>query len=117
MLKVLVCLPRRPGLSRDAFDRHLRDTHLALVAELPGLRRLVFNRVQSDPDGPPPEFDAVAEDWFDSPEALQAALASPAGQAVNADAATFVDLSRLRFLVVHEETVALPASAVVQAAG
>ena len=32
MLKALMFLPRRPGLSRDTFDRHLRDTHLALVA-------------------------------------------------------------------------------------
>jgi uncharacterized protein (TIGR02118 family) len=117
MLKALILLSRRPDLSRDAFDRHLRDTHLALVAQLPGLRRLALNFVQSDPDGPPPDYDAIAEDWFDGPEALQAALASPAGQAVNADAATFVDLSRLRFLVVQEEAVALPASVVASAVG
>ena len=115
MLKALIFLSRRADLSRDAFDRHLRETHLALVAQLPGLRRLVLNHVQSGPDEPPPDYDAIAEDWFDSPEAVQAALASPAGQAINADAATFVDVSRLRLLVVQEETVALPADAVASA--
>lgn len=117
MLKLLVFLPRRPDLSPDAFERHLRETHLPLVARLPGLRRLVLNVVQPDPSGPPPAYDAVAEDWFDGPEALGAALASPAGQAINADAATFLDLGRLQALVVAEEAVPLPAEPVARAAG
>jgi hypothetical protein len=36
---------------------------------------------------------------------MQAALASPQGQAVNADAATFLDLSKLQFLVVQEDEI------------
>jgi uncharacterized protein (TIGR02118 family) len=117
MLKLIVFLPRRPDLSREDFERHLRDTHTPLVAGLPGLRRLVLNVVLPDPNGPPPAYDAVSEDWFDGPEALQAALASPGGQAINADAATFLDLSRLQFVVVREEVVPLPAGQAAQAAG
>jgi hypothetical protein len=30
--------------------------------------------------GAQPAYDAVAKDWFDNPEAVQAALASPEGQ-------------------------------------
>ena len=59
------------------------------MAQLPGLRRLVVNRTQPDPSGALAAWDAIAEDWFDSHEAMQAALASPQGQSVNADAATF----------------------------
>ena len=109
MLKLMVLLPKRADLSSEAFDRYLRETHVPLVARLPGLRRLVLNRVLPDPGGAPPAYDAIAEDWFDSPEALQAALASPEGQAVNADAPNLFDLARMQFFVVQEEDVALPA--------
>jgi uncharacterized protein (TIGR02118 family) len=109
MLKVAIFLSKQSQLSNEAFDQHLRETHAPLVAQLPGLRRLVINRVQPDPSGAPPAWEAIAEDWFDSVEAMQAALGSPQGQAVNADAATFLDLSKLQFLVMHEEEVPLPA--------
>ncbi len=108
MVKLMVLLPRRADLSSEAFNRYLRDTHAPLVARLPGLRRLVINHVLSDPGGAPPAYDAIAEVWFDSPEALQAALASPEGQAVNADAPNLLDLARLQFFVVQEEDVVLP---------
>ena len=108
MLKAMLLLARREGMSREDFERHLRETHLPLVARLPGLRRLVLNMVLPDPDGPPPTWDAIAEDWFDGAEALQAALASPEGRAVNADAPNFLDLARFQFLVVQENEVALP---------
>lgn len=109
MIKVVILTRRRADLSREAFDRHLRERHLPLVAQLPGLRRLVANRVHPDPSGAPPDWDAIGEDWFDSAEAWWAALASPAGQAVIADSADFADPAGSRFLLVEEEEVALPA--------
>ena len=117
VLKLMVLLPRRADLSREAFDRYLRDTHAPLVARLPGLRRLVVNHVLPDPGGAAPAYDAISEDWFDSPEALQAALASPEGQAVNADAPNLLDLARLQFFVVQEEDVALPGGQLPSTAG
>ena len=116
MLEVVILTRRRADLSREAFDRHLRETHLPLVARLPGLRRLVTNSIRPDPAGAPPEWDMVGEDWFDSAEAWQAALASPAGQAVIADGANFVDPAVSRFLLVEEEEIALPAGCAVGAA-
>jgi uncharacterized protein (TIGR02118 family) len=116
MLKVIILTRRRPDLTREEFDRHLRDTHLPLVARLPGLRRLVTNSVHPDPSGAPPEWDMVGEDWFDSAEAWQRALASPAGQAVIADSANFVDPNASRFLLVEEEEIALPTECAVGAA-
>jgi uncharacterized protein (TIGR02118 family) len=100
----------RSDLATAAFDRHLRETHAPLVAQLPGLRRFVLNRALPD-DGAPAPGQLIAEDWFDSLEALQAAMASPQGQAVNADAAAFLDMSTLRFQVVREEEVPLQAPA------
>jgi len=108
MVKVLIFLSRRPDLSAEAFEEHLRATHLPLVTQMPSLRRLVINWVQPDPSGAPAAWDAIAEDSFDSLEAMQGALGSPQGQAANADAATFLDLSKLQFLVMQEDEVPLP---------
>lgn len=115
MVKIVVLLPRREGLSREEFERYWRERHLPLVAKLPGLRRLVANYVRSDPHGPPPAYDGVAEDWFDDLEAHHAALASPEGQAVLADAPNFLDMTRFQLLVVEEEVALLAEPLVVPA--
>ncbi len=108
MIKVVVLLTRRDGLSQEEFERHTRERHLPLVTKLPGLRRLVVSQVLPDPNSPPPAYDAIAEDWFDDPAAMGAAFASPEGQAVLADAPNFLDMSRLQLLVVKEEEIPLP---------
>ena len=110
MIKLMVCLARRPDLTPEEFERHLQDTHLPLVSRLPGLRRLVLNHLLPNHTDTPPTWDAIAEDWFDSPEALWIALASVEGQAVNADASNFLDLAKLNVLVVEEREVALSTS-------
>ena len=105
MVKVIVLLRRRMDRSQEEFRRYLDEKHLPLVKSLPGLRRLVINYVMPTPDGTAPAYDAVAEDWFDSPEAMQAALASPEGQAVYADTPNFADVDRLALLIVQESTI------------
>jgi uncharacterized protein (TIGR02118 family) len=107
MIKVVVLLRRRDGMSREEFERYWREQHLPLVAKIPGLRRLVLSRVLPGPDGSPPAFDAVVEDWFDDQQALSAASASPPWQAVVADAPNLLDMARFQILVVEE--VPLPA--------
>ena len=88
-----------------------------MVARLPGLRRLVVNWVLPDPNGPPPAYDAVAEDWFDDAAAMGAAFASPEGQAVVADGPNYLDLSRFALLVVEEGNVPLPTGSAASSAG
>jgi hypothetical protein len=44
------------------------------------------------PGGTASACDAVAGDWVESPQALQAAFASPQGQAVCADTPNFADV-------------------------
>jgi uncharacterized protein (TIGR02118 family) len=117
MVKVIVLLPRRADLSPEAFQQHLRETHLPLVTKLPGLRRLVMNWVLPDPNQPPPAYDAVSEDWFEDAAAMGAALASPEAQAVTADMPNFLDPSRSALLVVEEEDVPLPTGSAASTAG
>jgi len=108
VVKVVVLLARRDDVSPEDFARHLRQTDVPLVAKRPGLRRLLLNWVLPDPSAAPTTYDAVAEDWFDDPAAMGAAFGSPEGQAVAADGATFLDMTRVQLLVVEEEPVPLP---------
>jgi uncharacterized protein (TIGR02118 family) len=108
VVKVIVLLPRRSDMSREDFERYMRETHLPLVVRMPGLRRLVVNWVLPDPNGPVPAYEAVAEDWFDDAQAMGAALASPEGKAVVEDAPNVFDMSHFALLVTEEEEIPLP---------
>ena len=105
MVKLIVLIPRRVDRSQEEFRRYLDEKHLPLVKRLPGLQRLVINYPMPAPDGTAPAYDAVAEDWFESPEAMQSAFASPEGQAVYADTPNYADVDRLALLAVHESTI------------
>jgi uncharacterized protein (TIGR02118 family) len=110
VVKLMLLLYRRPDLSPDDFRHYLQESHMPLVARLPGLRRTVVNLPLAGAPGLPPGCDAVGEDWFDSVESLQAALASPEGQAAGADGPNFLDVERTVMLVMEEEEVPLPSA-------
>jgi uncharacterized protein (TIGR02118 family) len=109
VVKAIVLLQRRSGMSRDDFERYTRETHLPLVVRVPGLRRLVVNWVLPDPNSPAPVYDAVAEDWVDDVQTMGKAFESPEGKAVADDAPNFLDLSNFRLLVTEVEDIPLPA--------
>jgi uncharacterized protein (TIGR02118 family) len=111
MVKVVLLLHRRGDMSTDEFRRYWHERHRPLVERLPGLRRLVLNDVLAGPNEMPTPCDGIAEDWFDSVESMQAAFASPEAQAVAADVANFLDLSRFQMLMVTEQEVPLVAEA------
>ena len=107
MINVMLLLHRRPDLSVEEFRRYWHTEHQALLMRLPGLRRSVLNDVLPEPDGVQPPCDGIAEDWFDSPQAMQAAFASVEGQAVAAETPNFLDPTRLQILVVTETDIPL----------
>ena len=71
-----------------------------MLERLPGLRRLVLNDVLPGPDAGAAACDGIAEDWFDSVDAMQLAFASPEAETVTGDVANFLDLSRFQMLMV-----------------
>jgi uncharacterized protein (TIGR02118 family) len=84
----LVALYRQP---QDAahFDAYYHATHVPIAKAIPGLRRYeVSTGVVATSQGPS-EFRLIAELTFDSVPDIQAALASPEGQATGADLANF----------------------------
>lgn len=73
----------------DAFNRHYAETHIPLGKKMPGLRSFVVSKGPvMTPQGTSP-YHQVAVLTFDSLDALQAALASPEGQAAAADGPNF----------------------------
>ena len=72
-----------------AFDKYYRETHTPITLKIPGLRSLVVSKgAVGTPRGESP-YHLVAELNFDSPEAMQAALASPEGVATARDLRNF----------------------------
>ena len=84
-VSVLYANPDDPA----AFEDYYATTHLPIAATLPDLRRTELSRVVGGPGGEPSRYYRTADLYFDSPEAVQAAFASPEGQAVVADLPNF----------------------------
>lgn len=96
-MKVMVGLVRRDDMSRADFRRWWIEEHAPLARTLPGVRKIRFNVLD---DGAP--FDGIAELWFDSSEAADAAYATEIGKAVAADSVAHV-ASRVRMLADEQE--------------
>jgi len=110
VIKLVFAIRRRPGMSREEFQRYWREEHAALVsrhADELRIRRYVQTHARdTDLDealagtrGSEPRFyDGVAELWWDSMEDLIAASTSEAGQAAGRelveDEQRFIDLPR-----------------------
>jgi uncharacterized protein (TIGR02118 family) len=94
MFKAVILLTRAEGATHEDFRAWWLERHAPLASELPGLRRLVFNVVETA-DAP---CDGVSELWFDTREAFEAAYASEIGQRVAADSMANVS-GRVRLFV------------------
>lgn len=104
MLKFIVVLYRRPGLTRAEFRRHLAEVHAPLAKSLPGLKKYLQNHVCDDPKRKSPGWKAIVELYFENWEAMEAAWASPQGAASDADLTVFADLSKTTWSAVDELT-------------
>lgn len=72
-----------------AFERYYLSTHLPIVETMKGYTKAELTLFMPQADNSPAPFYRMAEFWFDGPEALQATMGSPEGQATAADLANF----------------------------
>jgi uncharacterized protein (TIGR02118 family) len=84
--KLVVLYP--PPTDPDAFRSYYEATHVPLAARLPGLRayRYAFDVAGLGADSP---YFCIFEAEFDDEAAMDAARASPEGQATAADVANY----------------------------
>ena len=117
MIKLVMCLRRRTDLSREQFQEYWREKHGPFFQSNAGTMR-AKRYVQSHTIDSPlnegmrssrkmlPEYDGVAEVWFESEAELMEAMGSPEGQKLSAalleDEGNFIDHSRSSAFLVEE---------------
>jgi uncharacterized protein (TIGR02118 family) len=102
MLKFMVVLYKKPEMTERQFHSFLRDVHGPMALKIPGLRRYIQNHVAPDPSRKHPGWSAIVELYFDDWTSMEAAWATPEGQAATADVGEFADLSQTSWSVVEE---------------
>lgn len=98
---ILYGMPTDP----EAFRLYYYDTHIPLAQKMKGLTGWNLSWIDPSPDGVS-RYLLIAELYAPDRDALEAILASPEGQAANADLANFVTGS-VDFLFGPEEQVPL----------
>lgn len=117
MIKFVMCLTRHPKLSREEFRAYWEKKHGPFYmanAQAMGAKRYVQAHTLDTPlneglrasRGMMPEYDGVAEVWFDSEEALMAGMSTPEGQRIGEalleDEGNFIDHAKSSAFIVEE---------------
>ncbi|MEM7165815.1 MAG: EthD domain-containing protein [Planctomycetota bacterium] len=117
MIKLVMCLCRRSDLTREEFQDYWLNQHGPFFqknAATMRAKRYVqahtldtpLNDGMREARGMLPEFDGVAEVWFESEQDLMEAMSSPEGQelslALLADEQNFIDHSKSSAFMVRE---------------
>jgi uncharacterized protein (TIGR02118 family) len=106
MIKLVYCITKKASLTDQEFFRYWEDIHGPLGARIPGLRKLVqSHRLKVPGDSRRPDYDGMAELWFDDLEALLTARQSPEWKASTQDEENFIDHNKTAYFVSAEHIV------------
>ena len=73
----------------QAFEKYYASTHMPLVAKMSGFSRTEKAKVVGAPDGGKPAYYRIFEFWFETDDAMQRTMGSPAGKAAVEDLPKF----------------------------
>ena len=117
MIKFVMCLRRHPDMTREQFQEYWVNRHGPFFMENAGVMRAKkyvqsltldtpLNEGLRSSRGMLPEYDGVAEVWFESEADLVEAMSSPEGQELSAallkDEENFIDHSGSTAFIVRE---------------
>ncbi|MGB8985173.1 MAG: EthD domain-containing protein [Candidatus Sulfotelmatobacter sp.] len=106
MIKLAYCITKKAGLSDEEFFRYWQEIHGPIGARIPHLRRLTQSRRLTIPgDSRPPDFDGMAELWFDDIDSLLAARKSPEWKASGDDETNFIDRDKTAYFICQEHVI------------
>ena len=120
MIKLVYCVRKQVGLSREAFERYWLEQHGPLVRRLAdtlGARKYVqshtiqpqLNEAILKSRGLSEPYDGITELWWDDLASYQASANSPAARearrALLEDEATFIDFSHSRIFLTEEHVI------------
>ena len=75
MIKVIVIVKRKPGISREEFYKYWKEVHGPLVSRhIPYMKKYVQNHFVDIP-GLAYEGDGIIETWYDDVESFQKSMA------------------------------------------
>ena len=117
MIKFVMCLSRHPEMTREQFQDYWTNKHgpffmknAAAMRAKKYVQSLTVNTPLNaglrNSRGMLPEYDGVAEVWFESEEDLVEGMSSPEGQKLGAalleDEGNFIDHSKSSAFIVRE---------------
>ena len=117
MIKLIMCLRRHPEMTRKEFQDYWLNKHGPFFLKNAGAMRAKkyvqsltvetpLNEGMRESRGMQPEYDGVAEVWFESEEDLMEAMSSPEGQQLSValleDEGNFIDHSKSSAFIVKE---------------
>jgi len=109
MIKLMINVVRKAGMSHEEFADYWRNTHGPLVKSVPEFTRHIRKYVQchlaagSNPLGAGGVFDGVAELWFDSAADMERSFSEPRYlEIVRPDELKFAELSKCVSLITEE---------------
>jgi uncharacterized protein (TIGR02118 family) len=106
MIKLVYCIAKKTGLTDEEFFHYWKNVHGPIGARIPRLRKLVqSHRLTVPGDKYRPDYDGMAELWFDDMEALLAARQSPEWRASTGDEANFIDQNNVAYFVSEENII------------
>jgi uncharacterized protein (TIGR02118 family) len=106
MIKLVYCITKKAGMTDQEFFHYWKDVHGPIGARIPGLRRFVqSHRIVVVDDKYRPDYDGMAELWFDNVDSLLKARQSKEWQASVEDEGNFVDSNDVAYFVTEEHTI------------
>jgi len=106
MIKLVYCITKKPELTDQEFFHYWEKVHGPIGARIPRLRKLVqSHRLNVTGDARSPDYDGMAELWFENVEDLLAARQSAEWKASREDEVNFIDHKRVAYFVSEERVV------------
>ena len=106
MVKIVIFFKRKPGMSVEDFQQHWRTTHAEIIVKLPGIKRYVQSHVLASAYRKgEPAYDAVAESYFESTQAMKDLAKTPHYAAVLEDEPNFIDRPSMGSIITDEYVV------------
>ena len=111
MLKAVILLRKRVGMSHEDFSMRFRVHARPLIQSLPGVERIVVSEPVAAPGGRP-AYDGMAEFWLADLDAVRRLIESEQARQIESKMSEFIDMDSYEtFLTVEHEVEVTPATA------
>lgn len=106
-VKNIEFVTRKPGLELEKFQRHWREIHGPIAAQIPMIRRYVqsHTRPSAYERGRTPAYDGVAITWFDDSQAMRASATTAEYARTRADEPNFIAAGDPPFIITTEHVI------------